>query len=75
MPSVNLPTRRDEAWKWTDVGVNVTRTDAIPAANDAAMEKLATQYAGQVWDITVPEGFTSEHPIQIEGLTPSPIPI
>ena len=88
----NLPTRRDEAWKWTDVsragtdalrgaevaapvqifvpeGVTVTRTEATPAANDAAMEKLATQYAGQVWDITVPDGFTSEQPIQIEGLT------
>ena len=90
--TLTLPTRRDEAWKWTDVsragtdalrgaetaapvqifvpeGVAVTRTDAIPAANDAAMEKLATQYAGQIWAIEVPAGFSSEQPIQIEGLT------
>ena len=89
---LNLPTRRDEAWKWTDVsransddlrgrdsaaplqifvpeGVTVTRVDAVPAANDATMEKLATQYAGQVWNIEVPAGYAAENPIQIEGLT------
>ena len=87
-----LPTRRDEAWKWTDVsrsvtdalrgteeaaplqifvpeGVTVTREDANPAANDASLLKLATEYAGQIWAIDVPAGFTSENPIQIEGLT------
>lgn len=88
----NLPTRRDEAWKWSDVsravaddvrgaeeaaplqifvpeGVTVIRTDGEVAANDATMFKLASQYAGQVWDILVPAGFTSENPIQIEGFT------
>jgi len=88
----NLPTRRDEAWKWTDVsrasgaamrgaetaapvqifvpeGVTVARTDAPTAANDASLYKLATQYAGQVWNIVVPDGYSAENPIQIEGLT------
>ena len=88
----NLPTRRDEAWKWTDVsrsvtdalrgteeaaplqifvpeGVTVTREDAKAAANDTSILKLATEYAGQIWAIEVPAGFTSENPIQIEGLT------
>ncbi len=88
----NLPTRRDEAWKWTDVsraaagdlrgaeaaapvqifvpqGVTVTRVDATPAANDTSLQKLALQYAGQIWAIEVPDGFTAEQPIQIEGLT------
>ena len=89
---LNLPTRRDEAWKWTDVsrsvaedmrgisnaapvqifvpeGVTVTRVDAERAANDASLYTLATEYAGQVYAIDVPAGFSSEHPIQIEGLT------
>lgn len=89
---LSLPTRRDEAWKWTDVsraaagdlrgaesaapvqifvpeGVTVTRVDATPAANDTSLQKLALQYAGQVWSIEVPDGFTAEQPIQIEGLT------
>ena len=88
----NLPTRRDEAWKWTDVsrsvtdalrgaetaapvqifvpeGVSVTRIEAKPAANDTSLLKLATEYAGQIWAIEVPAGFSSEQPIQIEGLT------
>lgn len=88
----NLPTRRDEAWKWTDVsrasggvllgsdtaapvqifvpeGVTVTRTEVAAAANDATLYKLATEYAGQVWDINVPDGYSAENPIQIEGLT------
>jgi len=92
LSSANLPTRRDEAWKWTDVsransddlrgtetaapvqmfvpeGVAVTRIDSVPASNDASMHKLAAQYAGQIWNIEVPEGFTAETPIQIEGLT------
>lgn len=50
-------------------GVTVTRTDVQTAANDTTLYKLASDYAGQVWDIVVPEGFTSENPIQIEGLT------
>jgi len=50
-------------------GVTVTRVDAVPAANDATMEKLATQYAGQGWNIEVPAGYAAETPIQIEGLT------
>ena len=88
----NLPTPRDEAWKWTDVsrsvtdalrgaetaapaqifvpeGVSVTRIEAKPAANDTTLLKLATEYAGQIWAIEVPAGFSSEQPIQIEGLT------
>ena len=88
----NLPTRRDEAWKWTDVsraisadtrgsetaapvqifvpeGVSVTRKDVKTAANDTQLRKLATEYAGQLWDIIVAEGFASDQPIQIEGLT------
>jgi len=88
----SLPTRRDEAWKWTDVsravsadtrgaetaapvhifvpdGVTVMRKDVQTAANDTPLRKLATEYAGQLWDIVVPEGFASEQPIQIEGLT------
>ena len=88
----NLPTRRDEAWKWTDVsrtnagalrgaeaaapvqifvpeGVSVTRIEAKSAANDTSLLKLATEYAGQIWAIEVPAGFSSEQPIQIEGLT------
>jgi len=90
--SHQLPTRRDEAWKWTDVGraaagdlrgsesaapvqifvpegVIVARVDATPAANDTSLQKLALQYAGQIWAIDVPDGFTAEQPIQIEGLT------
>ncbi|WP_427450720.1 SufB/SufD family protein [Litorimonas sp. WD9-15] len=50
-------------------GVTVTRTDVQASANDATLYKLASDYAGQVWDIVVPDGFTSENPIQIEGLT------
>ena len=90
--STQLPTRRDEAWKWTDVsrvvaddmrglanaapvqifvpeGVTVTRMDAETAANDATLYTLATEHAGQVYAIDVPADFTSESPIQIEGLT------
>jgi Fe-S cluster assembly protein SufD len=50
-------------------GVTVTRTDGETAANDTTFLKLVSEYAGQVWDIVVPEGFASETPIQIEGLT------
>jgi len=50
-------------------GVTVTRTDVQASANDTTLYKLASDYAGQVWDIVVPDGFTSENPIQIEGLT------
>jgi len=87
-----LPTRRDEAWKWTDVsrasngdlrgaetaaplqifvpeGVTVTRVDSVSAANDTSLQKLAAQYAGQIWNIEVPANFSAETPIQIEGFT------
>jgi len=90
--STQLPTRRDEAWKWTDIsrvvsddmrglsvaapvqifvpeGVSVTRVDAETAANDATLYTLATEHAGQVYAIDVLAEFSSEHPIQIEGLT------
>ena len=49
--------------------VTVTRTDGETAANDTTLLKLVSEYAGQVWNIVVPEGFLSENPIQIEGLT------
>lgn len=50
-------------------GVTVVRMDAETAANDATLYSLATEHAGQVYAIEVPAGFSSEHPIQIEGLT------
>jgi len=50
-------------------GVSVTRVDAETAANDATLYTLATEHAGQVYAIDVPAGFSSEHPVQIEGLT------
>jgi len=50
-------------------GVTVTRTNVQASANGTTLYKLASDYAGQVWDIVVPDGFTSENPIQIEGLT------
>ncbi len=87
-----LPTRRDEAWKWSDVsravsddtrgsetaspvqvfvptGVTVVQTALTTAANDVPLSKLATEFAGQSWDINVPAGFTPDEVIQIEGLT------
>ena len=90
-----LPTRRDEAWKWTDVsrsigditrgqdkaapvqifvpeGATVTRSETRSVANDSNLQKLSTDYAGQLFDIAVPAGFSSDQPIQIEGLTPWP---
>ncbi|GGX59164.1 Fe-S cluster assembly protein SufD [Litorimonas cladophorae] len=50
-------------------GVTVTRTDGETAANDTTLLKLVSEYAGQVWNIVVPDGLASENPIQIEGLT------
>lgn len=50
-------------------GVTVTRIDGETAANDTTLVKLVSEYAGQVWNIVVPDGFASENPIQIEGLT------
>ena len=87
-----LPTRRDEAWKWTDVsrsvagiargqdkpapvqifvpeGVTVVRSETHSVANDSNLQKLSTEYADQLFHITVPAGFSSDQPIQIEGLT------
>jgi len=90
--AANLPTRHDEAWKWTDVnrasgdamrgaetaapvqifapeGVVVTPMEGQTAANDSTLQKLAMSHTGKIWDIFVPEAFTSDTPIQIEGLT------
>ena len=83
-----LPTRRDEAWKWTDVsrsignitrgqdkaapvqifvpeGVGVERVETRAAANDTSLFDLTTKFAGQLFEITVPAGFSSDQPIQI----------
>ena len=86
-----LPTRRDEAWKWTDVrgrvseeaaglsvaglpkftmpeGVTVTEVETDDLNTDSAMAKLARNFGGKVWAISVPEGFSSDAPLIIEGL-------
>ena len=86
-----LPTRRDEAWKWTDVrgrvsetaaglsvaglpkftlpeGITVTEVETDDLDTDNAMAKLARNFGGKVWAIAVPEGFSSEAPLIIEGL-------
>ena len=86
-----LPTRRDEAWKWTDVrgrvdetaaglsvaglpkftlpeGVSVSEVETDDLDTDSAMAKLARNFGGKVWAISVPEGFSSETPLIIEGL-------
>jgi Fe-S cluster assembly protein SufD len=87
----NLPNRRDEAWKWTDVrgrvseeaaglsvaglpkftlpkGVTVSEVETDDLDTDSVMAKLARNFGGKVWAISVPEGFSSETPLIIEGL-------
>jgi len=86
-----LPTRRDEAWKWTDVrgrvndkatglsvaglprftlpeGVSITEVETDDLDTDSAMAKLARNFGGSVWAVSVPEGFKSDTPLIIEGL-------
>ena len=86
-----LPTRRDEAWKWTDVrgrvkdeaaglsvaglpkftlpeGVSISEVETDDLDTDSAMAKLARNFGGKVWAISVPDGFSSEAPLIIEGL-------
>ena len=86
-----LPTRRDEAWKWTDVrgrvsddaaglsvaglpkftlpeGVTVTEVETDDLDTDSAMAKLARNFGGKVWAISVPEDFSTDTPLIIEGL-------
>jgi len=85
-----LPTRRDEAWKWTDVrgrvkdqaglsvaglpkftlpdGVSISEIETDDLDTDSAMAKLARNFGGKVWTISVPDGFSSEAPLIIEGL-------
>ena len=86
-----LPTRRDEAWKWTDIrgsvsekatglsvaglpkftlpeGVTVTEVETDDLNTDSAMAKLARNFGGKVWAISVPEGFNADAPLIIEGL-------
>ena len=87
----NLPTRRDEAWKWTDVrgrarvgqaglsvaglpkftlpeGITISETPTDDLDTDNAMARLARNFGGKVWTITVPEGFSSDEPLIIDGL-------
>ncbi|MEP3892264.1 MAG: Fe-S cluster assembly protein SufD [Hellea sp.] len=87
----NLPTRRNEAWKWTDVrgrvsdeaaglsaaglpkftlpeGITVSEIETDDLDTDSAMAKLARNFGGKVWAISVPEGFSSDKPLIIEGL-------
>jgi len=86
-----LPTRRDEAWKWTDVrgrvseqaaglsvaglpkftlpeGITVTEVETDHLDTDSAMAKLARNFGGKVWAISVPAGFSSDTPLILEGL-------
>jgi len=87
-----LPTRRNEAWKWTDVrgrvsdtatglsvaglpkftlpnGVSIKETETDDLDSDSAMAKLARNFGGKVWVISVPDGFSSDAPLIIEGLS------
>ena len=86
-----LPTRRDEAWKWTDIrgrvsetaaglsvaglpkftlpeGVTVTEVESDDLNTDSAMAKLARNFGGKVWQVTVPAGLEPSEPLIIEGL-------
>ena len=86
-----LPTRRDEAWKWTDVrgrvkdeaaglsvaglpkftlpdGVSISEVETDDLDTDSPMAKLARNFGGKVWAISVPDGFSSDTPLIIEGL-------
>ena len=86
-----LPTRRDEAWKWTDVrgrvsedaaglsvaglpkftlpeGITVSEVETDDLDTDSAMAKLARNFGGKVWAVSVPEGFSADSPLIIEGL-------
>lgn len=87
-----FPSRRDEAWKWTDVdravskgpsglvnaglpkftlpqGVSISEVETDDLDTDNAMAKLARNFGGKVWAVSVPEGFSSDTPLIIEGLS------
>jgi len=87
----DLPHRRMEAWKWTDLrarieenasglsqvglpklslpdGVSVTEEDSTDAVSATPMSALARNVAPKVWTITVPDGFSSQTLLTIEGL-------
>ena len=85
-----LPTRRDEAWKWTDVrgrvkeqgglsaaglpkfslpdGVSIMEASSDVSLNSTPMTRLTSHFGGPVWTVTVPDGFSSDTPLIIEGL-------
>ena len=86
-----LPTRRDEAWKWTDVRAAVKEDRGglsdlglpkftlpedltiMEASSDipitsTPMSRLTSHFSGPVWTVTVPDGFSSDEPLIIEGL-------
>ena len=85
----NLPHRRMEAWKWTDVrgalsgapngltsvcepefdlpsGLALTRETHI--GTDTPMGKLAANFGGDTYVITVPLGYSSSEKLMISGL-------
>ena len=85
-----LPTRRDEAWKWTDVraaakeqgglsdtglpkftlpeGLSIMEASSDISLTTTAMSRLTSDFDGPVWTVTVPDGFSSDEPLIIEGL-------
>lgn len=87
----DLPSRRDEAWKWTDVraalsddvqgltkpglpkftlpeGLTVSEQESTENVANTAMSRLTKSFAPKVWTINVPEDFSGETPLQIEGM-------
>ncbi len=85
-----LPTRRDEAWKWTDVraaakeqgglsdvglpkftlpeGLTIMEASSDLAIASTPMSRLTSHFSGPVWTVNVPDGFSSDEPLLIEGL-------
>lgn len=86
----NLPSKRDEAWKWTDVrsavsakargltraglpkfllpeDLKVSEIDHDDLETDTPMAALARRFGGKVWDIAVPENYSGQTPIEIDG--------
>ena len=86
-----LPTRRDEAWKWTDVraaanedqgglsdvglpkftlpeGLTIMEASSDIPISSTPMSRLTSHFSGPVWTVNVPEGFSSDEPLMIEGL-------
>ena len=85
-----LPTRRDEAWKWTDVraaakeqrglsdvglpkftlpeGLSILEASSDIAITSTPMSRVTSHFSGPVWTVTVPDGFSADEPLIIEGL-------